>query len=44
MPGSACEIGVIFKPAITGTRLGVVSIMVSSPGKPYYVGLTGVGQ
>lgn len=44
MPGSACEIQVTFKPVITGTRLGVLSVMVSSPGKPYYVGLTGVGQ
>jgi hypothetical protein len=43
-PGSSCQIQVIFKPATTGTRIGVLSVMVSSPGSPYYVVLTGVGQ
>ena len=44
MPGSSCQIQVTFKPATTGTRLGVLSVMVSSPVSPYYVVLTGVGQ
>lgn len=43
-PGTACEIQVVFRPAITGTRFGVLSVIVSNPGTPYYVGLTGVGQ
>lgn len=42
--GSTCQVQVTFKPATTGNRLGVLSLMLSSPNKPYYVPLTGVGQ
>ena len=41
--GASCEIRVTFKPAITGTRLGVVSIMISASGRPSYLALAGVG-
>lgn len=42
--GASCEITVTFKPAITGTRLGVVSVMTSGSRNPSYIVLTGVGQ
>lgn len=42
--GSSCQIQVTFKPAISGPRLGVVSVMVSGASKPSYIVLTGVGQ
>jgi hypothetical protein len=41
---SSCQIQVVFKPATTGSRLGVVSIMTSGQGKPTYIVLTGIGQ
>ncbi len=42
--GATCQIQVTFKPAITGARLGVVSVMTSvSGGRPSYIVLTGVG-
>jgi len=44
MPGGSCEIQVMFKPATTGERLGVLSVMVAGVGKPYLVVLTGTGQ
>ena len=43
-PGAECAVQVVFKPAITGNRFGVLSVVVSNPGTPYYLGLTGVGQ
>ena len=42
-PGAACQVQIVFKPATTGDRYGVLSVMVSSTGPPYYVGLKGVG-
>ena len=42
-PGAACQVQIVFKPATTGDRYGVLSVMVSSTGPPYYVGLRGVG-
>lgn len=44
LPGSSCQIHVVFTPAITGTRLGVLGLIVSSPGTPFYIALTGVGR
>jgi hypothetical protein len=44
LPGASCEIQIVFKPAITGSRLGVLSVMISGLGRPYFVGLSGVGQ
>lgn len=44
LPRSKCEVQVVFKPATTGSRLGVLSVMISNPGIPYYVGLSGVGE
>jgi hypothetical protein len=44
IPGASCEIQITFKPAITGSRLGVLSVMISGLGRPYFVGLSGVGQ
>ena len=41
--GATCQIQVTFKPVITGTRLGVVSVMTSVSGRPSYIVLTGVG-
>ncbi len=41
--GSTCQIQISFKPAITGPRLGVVSVMTSVSGHPSYIMLTGVG-
>lgn len=41
---SSCQIQVVFKPATTGSRLGVVSVMTSGQGKPSYIALTGIGQ
>lgn len=41
--GASCRVQVTFKPAISGQRLGVLSVMVSHPGTPYYVALTGSG-
>jgi len=42
-PGAACQVQIVFKPAVIGDRFGVLSVMVSSPGPPYYIGLRGVG-
>jgi len=42
-PGAACEVQIVFKPIVTGDRYGVLSVMVSTTGPPYYIGLRGVG-
>jgi hypothetical protein len=43
-PGASCTIGVTFKPAITGPRLGAVIITASDPASPFMLVLSGVGQ
>ncbi len=43
-PGLTCQIQVIFKPVITGPRLGVVSVMTSVSRRPSYIVLTGIGR
>jgi hypothetical protein len=42
--GASCTIAVTFKPAITGPRLGTISIVTSDPGGPRLVSLTGTGK
>jgi len=42
--GATCQIQVIFRPAISGIRLGVISVMTSASPNPTYIALNGVGQ
>lgn len=41
--GSECSVQVIFKPAISGERLGSLQIVASDAGSPHVVPLTGTG-
>ena len=43
-PGAQCTIQVTFKPAITGPRIGNVTIVVSAAPKPYIIALNGAGE
>jgi len=42
--GAHCTIQVTFKPAITGPRLGNLTILVSAAPKPYMIALNGTGD
>ena len=42
--GANCTISVTCKPAITGPRLGTISIVTSDPAGPRLVPLTGTGE
>ena len=42
--GGSCAIGVTFKPAIDGPRMGTIMISTSDPASPQFLVLTGTGQ
>jgi len=42
--GAQCTILVTFKPAITGPRLGNLTVVVSAAPKPYMIALNGTGE
>jgi hypothetical protein len=44
VPGAQCTIQVVFTPAISGPRIGSLSIMGSDSASPHFVALTGTGK
>lgn len=42
--GAQCKIQVVFKPAISGERLGSLELVCSASKVPYFVPLAGIGQ
>jgi len=43
VPNSSCTLSVSFKPSVTGTILGAVSITDNAPGSPHLITLSGTG-
>lgn len=43
-PGAQCQIQVVFKPVISGERMGVVEVLDAGSDNPYFVTLSGTGQ
>src|SRR5205823_4011771 len=41
--GETCPISIAFKPALTGTRTGILSVTDNAAGSPHKVTLTGTG-
>jgi hypothetical protein len=43
-PGASCTVQVVFKPAISGQRIGNVAITGSDSGSPHFVAVVGTGK